>query len=134
MASERKLHRKEEQIHKEAERAMKNDEKLHRLVKKEPYHKAAEKAFHKDEKIHEEIKKEHRREEKGITKKGSKSKKKDPKKPVKSTAGRAKVKKVMEEYKEGKLHSGSKKGPQVRNPKQAIAIALSEARKAKKKK
>lgn len=40
-----------------------------------------------------------------------------------------KVAKVMREYKEGKLHSGSKKGPEVRNPKQAIAIALSEARK-----
>lgn len=35
----------------------------------------------------------------------------------------------MHEFKEGKLHSGSKKGPQVENPKQAIAIALSEARK-----
>ena len=40
-----------------------------------------------------------------------------------------KIEKVMEEYKEGKLHSGSKKGPEVTNPKQAIAIALSEARK-----
>ena len=35
----------------------------------------------------------------------------------------------MEEFKEHKLHSGSKKGPEVTNPKQAIAIALSEARK-----
>ena len=41
-----------------------------------------------------------------------------------------KVKKVMEEFKEGDLHSGSKKGPLVRNRKQAIAIGLSEARKA----
>lgn len=41
-----------------------------------------------------------------------------------------KVEKVMHEYKEGELHSGSKKGPKVENPKQAIAIALSEARKA----
>ena len=41
-----------------------------------------------------------------------------------------KVKKVMHEFKEGELHSGSKKGPVVSNPKQAIAIALSEARKA----
>lgn len=38
-----------------------------------------------------------------------------------------KVKKVMKEFKEGKLHSGSKKGPVVKDPKQAIAIALSEA-------
>lgn len=43
-----------------------------------------------------------------------------------------KVKKVMEEFKENKLHSGSKKGPEVSNPKQAIAIALSESRKGKK--
>ena len=40
------------------------------------------------------------------------------------------MKKVMEEYSEGKLHSGSKKGPKVENRKQAIAIGLSEARKA----
>jgi hypothetical protein len=43
-----------------------------------------------------------------------------------------KIAKVMREYKEGKLHSGSKKGPVVKNPKQAMAIALSEARAAKK--
>ncbi len=41
-----------------------------------------------------------------------------------------KVKKVMHEFKEGELHSGSKKGPVVKNPKQAVAIALSEARKS----
>lgn len=43
-----------------------------------------------------------------------------------------KVGKVMREFKEGKLHSGSKEGPVVKNPKQAMAIALSEARKMKK--
>jgi len=42
----------------------------------------------------------------------------------------AKVGKVMGEYGKGELHSGSKSGPLVKNPKQAIAIALSEARKA----
>lgn len=41
-----------------------------------------------------------------------------------------KVAKVMHEYKEGKLHSGSKKGPIVKEKSQAIAIGLSEARKA----
>jgi len=44
-----------------------------------------------------------------------------------------KVKKVMSEFKEGKLHGGSKKGPVVTNPKQGIAIALSEARQQAKK-
>jgi len=39
-----------------------------------------------------------------------------------------KVKTVMHEFKRGKLHSGSKSGPKVKNRKQAIAIALSEAR------
>ena len=42
-----------------------------------------------------------------------------------------KVAKVMREFKKGKLHSGSKKGPKVKSRKQAIAIALSEARKSK---
>lgn len=42
----------------------------------------------------------------------------------------AKVKKVMGEFKRGELHSGSDKGPVVKNKKQGIAIALSEARKA----
>ena len=42
-----------------------------------------------------------------------------------------KMHKVMHEfYKEGSLHSGSKHGPKVTNRKQAIAIGLSEARKA----
>ena len=45
-----------------------------------------------------------------------------------------KIKKVMEEFKEGKLHSGSKMGPKVKNKKQAIAIAISEGRKASGKK
>jgi len=36
----------------------------------------------------------------------------------------------MHEFKQGALHSGSKKGPKVTNMKQAVAIAISEARKA----
>jgi hypothetical protein len=46
-----------------------------------------------------------------------------------SKKGKNKIEKVMKEYKHGELHSGSKKGPTVTNPKQAIAIGLSEARK-----
>lgn len=44
--------------------------------------------------------------------------------------GQTKVHKVMHEYKTGSLHSGSKRGPTVTNRKQAIAIALSEARRS----
>lgn len=46
---------------------------------------------------------------------------------------KSKVKKVMGEYKEGKLHSGSKKGQLVTNPRQATAIAMSEAKIKRKK-
>lgn len=45
-----------------------------------------------------------------------------------------KVKKVMSEFKHGELHSGSKAGPVVTNPKQAQAIAMSEAGISKKRK
>lgn len=44
----------------------------------------------------------------------------------KKTGGKAKVKKVMHEYKQGSLKSGS--GNKVTSKKQAVAIALSEAR------
>jgi len=47
---------------------------------------------------------------------------------------KAKVKKVMKEFSEGKLHSGSKKGPLVTSRKQGIAIAMSESGLSKKKK
>jgi Family of unknown function (DUF6496) len=40
---------------------------------------------------------------------------------------------VMHKWKAGKLHSGSKKGPTVQSREQAIAIMLSEKRKAKSK-
>ena len=42
--------------------------------------------------------------------------------------GKNKIEKVMKEYKSDSLHSGSKKGPVVKNPKQAIAIGISEAK------
>ena len=44
-----------------------------------------------------------------------------------------KIDKVMKEYSKGDLHSGSKKGPVVKSKAQALAIAYSEAKKAKKK-
>ena len=47
----------------------------------------------------------------------------------KKSSGQKKMKKVMHEYKEHELRSGSKKGPLVKSRKQAIAIGLSEARK-----
>jgi hypothetical protein len=52
------------------------------------------------------------------------------KKPSKASK---KVQKVMHEFKTGTLHSGSKKGPTVTSKKQAIAIALSEAKMSNKK-
>jgi hypothetical protein len=43
------------------------------------------------------------------------------------TKAQKKVGSVMKEFGSGKLHSG-KGGPVVKNPKQAIAIAMSEAK------
>ena len=45
--------------------------------------------------------------------------------PVKQ--GKEGVRQEMHKFKEGALHSGSKTGPVVKNPKQAVAIALNEA-------
>lgn len=47
-------------------------------------------------------------------------------------AEKRKVKKVMKEFSQGQLHSGSKTGPKVKDKSQAIAIALSEAKRGKK--
>ncbi len=38
-------------------------------------------------------------------------------------AEREKVRKVMREFAEGRLHSGSKRGPRVRSRRQAIALS-----------
>ena len=40
----------------------------------------------------------------------------------------AKIHKNLKEMKAGKLHSGSRRGPLVKNRKQAIAIAASQVR------
>jgi len=50
----------------------------------------------------------------------------------KAEALRKKIKVNMDEMKSGDLRSGSKDGPKVTNPKQAIAISYSEAEKGKK--
>lgn len=49
-------------------------------------------------------------------------------KKASTSAGTKKVHKVMKEYQEGKLKSGS--GKKVTSRKQAVAIGLSEARKS----
>jgi hypothetical protein len=48
---------------------------------------------------------------------------------MKKTKTEKKISKVYNEFKAGTLHSG-KGGPVVKNPKQGIAIALSEAGKS----
>ena len=40
------------------------------------------------------------------------------------------MKKTMREWKESELHSGSKEGPVVTSQRQAVAIGLSQMRKA----
>ena len=56
------------------------------------------------------------------------------KKPTTKAGKTAKVSKVMHEWGSGTLHSGSKKGPKVKSQSQAVAIALSEAGKSRRKK
>jgi hypothetical protein len=51
----------------------------------------------------------------------------------KTTKQKAKVAKVMEEFRSGSLHSGKKTGKKVTSRPQAIAIALSESSKMGKK-
>ena len=56
------------------------------------------------------------------------------KKPKTKAAKEAKVSKVMREFKSGTLHAGSgKKAPIVKNPKQAVAIALRQSGQSKRK-
>jgi hypothetical protein len=45
-----------------------------------------------------------------------------------STKANEKVHEVIREFEKGELRSGSKKGPRVKNLKQAVAIGISEAK------
>ncbi len=51
---------------------------------------------------------------------------------MKKAAKKKKVAKVMKEFKAGTLNSGSSTGPVVTNRKQAVAIAMSQAKMSKK--
>lgn len=48
-----------------------------------------------------------------------------------SRAKRGKMQKVMDEFKSGTLHSGSKRGPKVTSRAQAIAIGLKQSGQSK---
>jgi len=61
-------------------------------------------------------------------------KEKSAKKKMGKKRSDMKFDKVLTEFDKGTLHSGSKKGRKVKNPKQAVAIAYSEARRGYKKK
>ena len=52
---------------------------------------------------------------------------------MKKAAKKKKVAKVMKEFKAGTLNSGSSKGPIDKGKKQAVAIAMSQAKMSKKK-
>jgi hypothetical protein len=84
------------------------------------------KAAVKKHEMHESKKHDMHEKKKVVAKKKAAKHKETPRE-------KAKVTKVMREYKNDELHSGSKKGPKVINRKQAIAIALSEAKLSKKK-
>ena len=51
-------------------------------------------------------------------------------KQLKGSRKNKKIKTVMKEFKKGTLRSGSKTGRKVKSRKQAIAIAMSEGRRA----
>lgn len=63
---------------------------------------------------------------------GRRRKKMPIRKPKTKSGKKAVMKEEMGRFKRGQLHSGSAKGPKVKNRKQAVAIALKESGQAKK--
>lgn len=104
--------------------------KKKKLVKKVEKHlkgdiKGFKKEADEDRELIKTLKgKKSEKKEKGESKSHEKKEKKTEKK----------VKKVLKEFGKKELHSGSKKGPLVKDKKQALAIGYSEAKKDKKKK
>lgn len=85
-----------------------------------------------DRKLIKVLKKGKKDSEKSESKAHEKAERKRDSKKKRSKSER-KIAKVMKEGMEGELHSGSKKGPIVKKRSQMIAIALSEAKRNKKK-
>lgn len=92
--------------------------------KEDMLHRGAERMEKKDAVIHKLLSKLHKKEHKSLPK--------SIRKDVRMARGEKKIEKVMHEFKEGMLHSGSKRGPKVTSRRQALAIALNSARRAKK--
>lgn len=51
--------------------------------------------------------------------------------PLRAAFEKNKIHMTMSEFKHGTLHSGSKTGPKVKSRKQAVAIAINQAKRAK---
>jgi hypothetical protein len=95
-------------------KAVKAERKLNKIERSDVWH-SSDPMVGESHEVHEMAK------HKAKSKHHSKKKKESPK--------QKKMHKVMHEFKHGELHSGSKKGPKVTGRKQAVAIAMSEARK-----
>lgn len=130
-----KMHRKEERYHHASERAMHADEKVHKKIEKIEHHKKHKHNPNKDhhEKKHEDGHKKHNSKLTHAEKKAMHHKDElgEGAKKRSHLTPKSKRKVVMEEFSRGTLRSGS--GQKVTNPKQAVAIAYSEARRMNRK-
>ena len=131
---EHKLHKKEEKLHHKAEKAMKSDEKVHEKIEKLEKKMDKPKKHHSKHKKHSKHHGHHKKKHESAMKKamhhpdklGAGAKKRKHLKP------KDKIAVVMKEFDRGTLNSSS--GQKVTNPRQALAIGYSEARRAAKKK